>query len=140
LLVILERQGFQVKWHDLRDTITSATLHAYFPINEQKNCDSVDSVAPTQSQPESASATARATAAATFGIVVNLPSTGIWGTLSKGRHWATLLWSREKKVWMNLNSELKQPEEIGDFEQCAKLLQHWQREKGECPILLARRD
>lgn len=137
LMVVLERQGFTVQWHDTRQEITTTTLRDYF-----------SSDADNHAKPK------------ICGIVVNLPSTGIWSTLTRGRHWMTLLYSDEssslaasasaaspedsnaisKYQWMNLDSELKKPEIIGGMSACAKLLQGWQEtKKGNCHILLVRK-
>ena len=135
LMVILERQGFAVKWHDVRQEISATTLEDYY-----ENLGGKDQTA----EPE------------ICGIVVNVPSTSMWSKLTKGRHWMTLLWSDAPSVndtnrkqdnntekqgfrWMNLDSELKEPEIVGDMAACAKLLQRWQESKGDCHILLVKK-
>lgn len=140
LMVLLEREGFAVKWHDVRHEISTKTLEDYY-------CHCLDgSRQDATAEPK------------ICGIVVNLPSTGMWSKLTKGRHWMTLLWSNaslanDKKCkqenkntekgefrWMNLDSELKEPEIVGDMSDCAKLLQKWQEnKKGDCHILLVRK-
>lgn len=69
-------------------------------------------------------------------IVVNVPSTSLWGKVTKGRHWLTLL--RKGDSWINLDSELKEPQVIGDVEACIKLLNEWRSKHEECHILLVK--
>lgn len=69
-------------------------------------------------------------------IVVNVPSTSLWGKVTKGRHWLTLL--RKGDSWINLDSGLKEPQVIGDAEACTKLLNEWRSKHEECHILLVK--
>jgi len=116
LCVILEQhEGYTVQWHDARKEMTQQTLDDYFG----------DATAATSTK---------------CGIVVNLPSTSLWGRLTKGRHWIALLWFPDKGEWYNLNSDLKEPTVVGDMEACATLLQAWgQDNKDNCHIILARK-
>ena len=77
--------------------------------------------------------------ALTWGIVVNLPSTSLWARyVTKGRHWLTLLWQDDQQQWVNLDSDLKEPQVIGDMDTCTYLLNEWRWEK-ECHILLVKK-
>ena len=73
-----------------------------------------------------------------FGILVNLPSTSALTRMGilKGRHWLSLLW--HKRAWWNVDSELPEPETIGDTKACVEQLRAWKGNTEECHILLIR--
>ena len=66
------------------------------------------------------------------GLLLNVPSTSIWGRLTRGRHWIALLLHTEaddgsdndknNKTWRNLDSNLDVPITVGTHEDCARLL------------------
>lgn len=57
------------------------------------------------------------------GILWNVPAVSFLGRLTRGRHWvALLLLDNEKKHWMNLDSNLSEPVDIGSHEACIRLL------------------
>ncbi|CAB9531439.1 Josephin-2 [Seminavis robusta] len=115
LMVILEqKQGLAVQWHDARQEMTLAVLQEYFSTT-------------TTTTPDKEVA----------GIVVNLPSTSLWARyVTKGRHWFTLLWQPQQAQWINLDSNLKEPKVIGDMQACVDLLQEWRQQS--CHILLVK--
>lgn len=122
LMVVCEQQeGMHVEWHDERQEITPDVLVEKYQAQQRENSNDKGE--------------------RLFGIVVNLPSSGLWGKLTKGRHWLTLRWSFSEQHWVNLDSELAKPQIIGDMEACAKLLQGWcakQTSRGDnCHVLFA---
>jgi josephin len=70
------------------------------------------------------------------GVLWNVPSTSIWGRLFGGRHWIALLChkvaaddnnnysqpSQEEQQWINLDSALTHPENVGTHKDCVDLL------------------
>ena len=123
MMVLLEREGFQVQWQDNREEVTRQVLEEYYS-GKQGNIE-------------------------TLGIVVNMPSSSLLAKfVTRGRHWLTLLYCKdendkneeeEQRQWVNLDSELNEPEVIGDMEACVQLLQEW-RSKQECHILLVKKE
>lgn len=117
MTVLLDREGFQVQWQDNREEVTMQLLEEYY----KKGTTNVE----------------------TFGIVVNMPSSSLLAKFTKGRHWLTLLWQvvqdDKEKQWVNLDSELKEPQVVGDMEACVQLLKEW-RSKQECHILLVKKE
>ena len=108
LMVLLERAKMQVQWQDGRKELETTDLKDY------------------------------GKDASLFGLIVNFPSNSLWGRLTKGRHWCALLWQPSTEQWINLNSDLKEPEPIGDMDDCAKQLKEW-RSKQECHILMVKK-
>ena len=108
LMVLLERAGMTVQWQDGRKELETTQLEEY------------------------------GRDAAVFGLIVNLPSTSLWGRLTKGRHWLTLLWQPSSNQWVNLDSDLKEPFELGDMDACVQKVKEW-RVKQECHVLLVKK-
>jgi josephin len=57
-----------------------------------------------------------------LGILWNVPSTSLWGRMTRGRHWIALSFQDERKEWMNLDSGLSVPVLVGSHEACMDLL------------------
>ena len=113
LMVLLEQQlGYQVKWKDSRKAVDRKELMEYY-------------------------GNGRSTS---FGILVNLPSASLVARyITKGRHWLTLLWQQDTETWINLDSNLDEPQVIGNMDECANLLNEW-RSKQQCHLILVRKD
>jgi Josephin len=161
LLVVLERLGFQVQWQDNRQEVTRKMLEEYYDYyyhyHDGSSCQEQGA---RNNNLEDEQATMTTT---TFGIVVNMPSSSLLSRfVTRGRHWLTLLYCQEeddddddgcdddtkgdkeqqksmKQQWVNLDSELPEPQVIGDMDACAELLQEWRSSKHECHILLVKK-
>jgi hypothetical protein len=128
IMVILERQGFQVQWLDNREALTRQVLEEYYYNGTTGNNNGTF-------------------VETTFGIVVNKPSSSLLAKFTRGRHWLTLLLLRQndddqqqqqQPQWVNLDSELQAPQIIGDAAACVQLLQEWKTEQ-DCHIWLVKK-
>ena len=132
LMFVCEQEGLLVDWHDARTEVTETLLEETIASLLSSSPSPLMAKAPDSSNLNLSDDDNDKI----LGIIINLPSKGIWSKLTQGRHWLTLLWSFANKQWINLDSELKQPDIIGNSAACAKQLQQWREDaKGDCHIL-----
>ena len=156
LMMVLQRHGLQVKWHDARQPVTPELLllslledsnrniirdspkeKAKKEMDTNEKCQVYDN---DNNQDNNSDNNSKDTTGHKniVGIVVNLPSDHWWARhITHGRHWFTLLWMADQQQWVNLDSNLKEPRVIGTMTACAQQLQEWQQLCHEsCHILL----
>jgi Josephin len=156
LMVVLQRHGLQVKWHDARQDVTVELLETYLLHNRHSSENNNNKGVVVATAKEEEGSSDKTTINTTnnnnnnnnnsdnnndkkhiFGIVVNIPSNSWWARyVTKGRHWLTLLWMSDQQQWVNLDSDLVQPVVLGSMEACVQQLQQWkQRYEASCHIL-----
>lgn len=92
VVILLQRQGYTVTWHDRRRPITLDE----FEQAPHSSC--------------------------LVGILQNVKGRGLWSKLIHSRHWIALLYNQENGQWLNLDSCLDAPVRIGSHKECLPFL------------------